>query len=718
MFNTKPTLPLPAAAESIVWQIFGEGASPRKSKTTYDIIEPMIRGGVSAPLERDQAIAEIRGWFEHDSKHRFLKQEFRKPVAELIIAGIQADHFKRLDRAVWAVGSIAPDISVGIIRACWSNAEQKSFVDAAVRELEQACALNVVLDPKRAHLGIGDERAEIPKDALRQGDEGILSQYGRLREHGFELVHHALHPAMGHLIEVIVALRPACFEPLVNRMDHPIPRIRAAEAMAHQLRLTDHAKILSWIGPSACDALIALGILETLTTVNGLEHDVERSRQADPGPYPWSTDLHGSAEVLEAAPTALIRGMVDRLGLLDPSSCARWVGELLAVASYHLNHIDRHRPIPLRVDQLEHACTDLISRLLMSASSSDVLASLRQGSLSTPRGTEGRHLAAVAWKLRAQSPERAVDLARMVLEQHDLDLAQEIERDYVFIHWHDWHYRDWIQCLGVAVALSGNDPREWVLSACSRLPLSIWDSEERHMAFMTADRAAQQLFLVGFHAFAALRELGRPVPTDSLRALVEKLWDHLRFVARRTGTATVDAVVAERSACIVAELAEPSDVWLLDSVRRRWMGPRALSAMVDQRALRSTRDAIKPYEQEFLAQLAVETMARFGDGKQFGFESLWWWANLWLRLGATQPMEQTAFCLMAQYPWGEQRPHKIMVLKLLAKVVATGIESKLELQETIDPLYRELWRHHVPDDERDDKANIDDHLARVGVRVR
>lgn len=714
MSSNKPVIVLSTEAKSIVWRIFGDGASPRKATTLHDIMEPIIRKRLSDPSEQDQVITEVRGWFEHHGKHRFLKREYREPAAELIIDGAQ---FDRSDTAIWAVGSIDPEISIALIQARWSLTEQDSFVDASMVVLEHACAQDIVLDAKRAHIGVGNDHARIPRDALRQGDEGILQQYGNIRERGFELVHHALHPAMGHLIEIVVALRPDRFERLVYCMDHPVPRIRAAEAMAHHLRHTEHAKILSWINPSACEAQIALGILETLSTINDLEQDIERAREADPGPYPWSTELTGSAEELDTAATTLIQGLVDRLGILDSSSCARWIGELLAVASYHLNHIDRHRPIPRRVDQLEHACTDALSQLLAQGSFVDTLAALRKGSLSTPRGTESRHLAAVAWKLRAQSPQRAAELARMVLEEHDLHLAQETERNHVFLHWHDWHYRDWIQSIGIAVALSGDDPREWVLFRCSALPLSIWDSEERHMAFMTADRAAQQLFLVGFHAFGPLRELGRPVHPDSLRAFVEKLWDHLRFVQRRTGTAPVDAVVAEHSARIVAELAEPSDVWLLDSVRRRWMGPRALSAMVDQRALRSTRDAVKPYEQEFLVQLAVEAMAHFGDGKQFGFEALWWWANLWLTLGATQPMEQTAFCLMAQYPWGEQRQHKIMVLKLLARVVATGIESKLDLQETITPLYRELWRY-VPDDERADKTSIDELLARVGVRMR
>lgn len=715
MSSTKPIISLSAAAKSIVWRIFGVGASPRKATTFHDIMEPIIRKHLSDPFERDQVITEIHGWFEHHGRNRFLKQEYREPVAELIIDGARVD---RSDTAIWAVGSIEPEISLALIQARWSHAEQDTVVDAAMVVLEQACAKDVVLDARRAHIGVGSDHARVPRDALRHGDEGILQQYGNIRGRGFELVHHALHPAMGHLIELIVALRPDRFERLVDRMDHPVPRIRAAESMAHQLRHMDHAKILSWIDPSACEARIALGILETLSTVNGLEQDIERAREADPGPYAWSTELGGSVEALETAATTLIQGLVDRLALLNPSSYARWLGELLAVAPYQLNHIDRHRPIPRRVAQLEHACTDALSQLLVHGSSLDVPTALRRGSLSTPRGTEGRHLAAVAWKLRAQSPGRAAELARMLLDEHDLHLAQEIERDHVFIHWHDWHYRDWIQGLGIAIALSDIDPREWVLSACSKLALSIWDSEERHMAFMTADRAAQQLFLVGFHAFAALRELGRPVRTDSLRALVEKLWDHLRFVERRIGTATVDSVVAEQCARIVAELAELSDVWLLDCVRRRWMGPRALSAMVDQRALRGTRDSIKPYEQEFLGQLATETMAHFENGKHAGFESLWWWAHLWLALGATPPMEKTAFGLMSQDRWNEHRQHKIMVMKLLARVVATGAESELELQETIAPLHRELWRHHVPDDERDDKASIDEQLARVGVRVR
>lgn len=715
MSSAKPNISLSAAAKNIVWRIFGDGASPRKATTIHDIMEPIIRKRLSEPSEQGQAITEIRGWFEHHGKHQFLRQEYREPVADLIINGVQGD---RSDTAIWAVGSVESTVSLALIQGQWSHAEQDSFVDAAIEVLEQTCAQDVVLDARRAHIGVGNDRARIPRDALRQGDEGILQQYGNLRERGLDLVHHALHPAMGHLIELVVALRPDRFEHLMARMDHPIPRIRATESMAHQLRHTDHTKILLWIGPSACDPLIALGILETLTTINGLEYDVERAREADRGPYPWHTNIHGSAEELEVAATALTQSLVDRLALLEPSSCAHWLGELLAVASYHLHHIDRHRPIPRRVDQLEHACTDALSRLLAHGSSVNIVTALRTGSLATPRSTESRHFAAVAWKLRTQAPERAAELARMILEEHDSHLAQEMERDHVFMHWHDWHYRDWIQGLGIAIALSGNDPRKWVLSRCSTLPLSIWDSEERHMSFMTADRAAQQLFLVGFHAFAPLRELGQPVGLEPMVALVEKLWDHLRFIERRIGTATVDSVVADYSARIIAELAEPSDTWLLASVRQRWMGPRALWALVHQRVLRGTRDQTKPYEREVLAQLVVEATQHFGDGKHAGQESLRWWGNLWLALGAARQMEQTAIAMMSYAQWGEHRADKILVLKLLSQVVSMGIESKLELRETIVPLYRELWYGDAPNEESDDKASIDEQLVRVGVRVR
>ena len=50
---------LPEEARAIIWRIFGAGASPLTGRSTYALIEPIIRKRVHCH-EQDRAIAEVR----------------------------------------------------------------------------------------------------------------------------------------------------------------------------------------------------------------------------------------------------------------------------------------------------------------------------------------------------------------------------------------------------------------------------------------------------------------------------------------------------------------------------------------------------------------------------------------------------------------------------------------------------------------------------------
>ena len=45
--NVMPGISLPAEAKAVIWRIFGEGESPLKRRTTYELIEPIIGKHVS-----------------------------------------------------------------------------------------------------------------------------------------------------------------------------------------------------------------------------------------------------------------------------------------------------------------------------------------------------------------------------------------------------------------------------------------------------------------------------------------------------------------------------------------------------------------------------------------------------------------------------------------------------------------------------------------------
>ena len=308
---------------------------------------------------------------------------------------------------------------------------------------------------------------------------------------------------------------------------------RAAHHMVAATLHSDHRAPLRWIAHGSCDGSIALAIVHTLNTVNRLDHDIRLADRADPDRYPPSTELRPDQDDLDTAAAGLLHGLVDRLALLDPPACACWIGELLSNATYVLNRRHGHE-IPPRVAQLEKACTELCVRLFVESWSDNLLPELIAGLRRTRRMSWARHLAEIAWGLRDTDPARAFELARAALDEHERQIAAELERGHVFLEWHDWDYCEWLKCLGIALAMSCKeiDLPHWVRTRCHALPLSVWDAEENNNAFSSADRVVQHRFLVAFHAIPILKLLGRPADPASVRLLAGNLWAHTAFAER------------------------------------------------------------------------------------------------------------------------------------------------------------------------------------------
>ena len=112
-----PGLRLPDAAKAVVWRIFGSGESPLTGRTTYELIEPIIKRYVAA-ADQDLAIAQICNWFESHGERRWLKSDMGEAVAALILEEVRSE---RSETAIWAVGSINADFAASYIRSCWER---------------------------------------------------------------------------------------------------------------------------------------------------------------------------------------------------------------------------------------------------------------------------------------------------------------------------------------------------------------------------------------------------------------------------------------------------------------------------------------------------------------------------------------------------------------------------------------------------------------------
>ena len=709
--NITPTLSLPEEAKAIIWRIFGSGESPLKKKSTYDLIEPVVRKHISS-TDANWIINEIRGWFESHGDRSWLKPEMIKPVASLILEGIGT---QRDEIAIWAIASIETDLAARIIGSLWSSEEIGSFVECALATLENLCDRDEVLDATRI-MTFDSNRTKIPKDAVQR--EGILETFRQLDTNGSELVYQGLHRAAANLIELMIELHPDQFKSLIERLDHPVMQAWAACRILAVDRPLDHRKTLLWITEDSCDDLVALAIVHTLNTVNGLDEDLRfvdhMSRD-----HIWRTELRPPEDDLDSAAVNLLTDLVDRLAMLKPLACARWIGELLSSAPYVL-HRSGDREIPPLINRLERACTELVARLVRQSWTDDLLPEFSAGLCLTPRKTWTRHLAEIAWEIRDVEPARAVEIARVTLDKHAQQIAEELERSHLFLNWSDWHDREWFHGLGVALALSREelDLPSWVRAQCRALPLSVWDAEEDYQAFMTADRAVQHWFLVALHAITPMKELGCTVDPAAVRALVEILWAHCRFAGQFLHSHSEDSVVAEHAARSAIEFGEPSGAWLLNQARDPGVGPRALWALLHQRKIQNTREYRTDtcHDKMITIEFARVASDRFRNERQFNLETLRFWGWLWLLVSAIDEAEQTAMAIIRFPLRADNRADKILALKLFALVASTR-KAAPEVTDYLASLYDQLWHGYTPSEERGDRREINELLGQSDIRI-
>ena len=710
--ETAPEPCLTEDAKAVIWRIFGEGASPQTRWSPYHLIERVLRERLSS-TDAEPTIVAVRAWFETHGDRQWLKSEVNEAVATMVLEGIGA---ARGETEIWAVGSIDAEVTAQIIRSLWSPEEIGSFVECTISLLEEFSRSDRVLDASRLHRSYSAD-TRITRDSVER--EGRMETFRQLDSHGFELVHLALYPPAADLLALVVELRPDRFASLIDRLDHPVMQVRAAYHMIAVNRHSEDRATLCWIASGSSDALIALAIVHTLNKVNELDDQIRLADRKDADRSTGNTETPCREDDPDAVAGGLLDGLVEQLAVLDPSACARWIGELLSGAPYVL-HRRGDQEVPQRISQLERACTALCARLVRESWSPDFLAELKAGLRHTPRTTWTRHLAEIAWEIRDVEPARAAQIAGATLDEHERQIAAEIDRNHAFLGWSDWHDRECYRGLGIALSMSCEqiDLPGWVRAQCAPLPLSIWDAEETYEAFNTAERVVQHWFLVAFHAIPILKELGRPADPAAIRDLAETLWAHCSFAGRHVhGVPNATHVTEYASRCAI-EYGEPSEVWLFDQMRNPGLGSRSIWALIDQRTKRTGREfGMQANDDEaIVAEFTRIASNRFGDGRQFDLDTLRYWGLLWLLLGAVEEAEKTAAAI-CRFPLRvHYRGYKIMALKLLA--LAASSRSKIpDLADYTAALYRELWPGYTPHEELSDRQRIDEMLERSAAHL-
>ena len=692
---------LSAVARETVWRIFGAGAAPGAKGSVFDNIEPMIRKHVP-PADQDRAIVTISDWFDSGARARWLKPDRAELVADLVIQGVGS---RRSEDAVWAIGSIGLELSAEMIRERWAEEEVETLVGAAVNVLNRT-------DARVQHDGrsSGAEDAEFDSFRGAVSRDGTVSAFARLEEESLELVNQGLHPTVANLVDLAVELSREKAPALISRLEAPAMQARAARRLVARTPRPDPGAIVGWITRHAADAAIALAVVHVLGAARKLDDARSPRKVLSRAPAGTESPPEAPEHPPDAARSLVLR-LMERLESLDPSDCARWIGEVLSQASRALS-APGGRQKPGLLAYLEDECTGLAARLLGESDFAHLVSHFQSGLLPGRGRHWVRHQMAIARAMRESAPGRAKELARATLDEHRRQLAEQRDGHYLAPDWDSWSDREWLEGLGTALALARRDLdlRAWVADECRDLPLSVWDAEEDPDGFALAEQVAQHWFLVALLAIPERQKFGRPLEPPVVRALAAAVWTHGRFCRPHLETHPEASVAAELAARYAMRYGRDSDPWLLDQARGEGVGPGALRVLVEERrsSSRPAAGGASEADDMIMAELVQIALDRFGDGGQFDLEALRDWGNLWLSLGLVDQAEKTAVAIVSFPLRGADRNSRILALKLLSLVVRRR-KLRHGAAEHVAPLYNQLWPvfRETPNQERADREEID-----------
>ena len=701
MTSNSPFISLSHDAQKAIWRILGAGESlslQPKKPSSYDLIKPVLeKHARSENLNSD--IQEVRSWFDTDQNNYWLKHEWHEPVANLIIPEIKSKiNSEQKETAVWAAGAICAESSLPIIRSNWSSTEVNSFIEVAISVLEEACYKDLVINADKLYFFGNHESGvfRIPKSAIVWEGEGILRTFIRLERNEFELVHHGMYPVVLNLIHLIIHLRPDYFQKVIKKLDHLVVQIHVAyhkiaveKEISYCLSL-EPMKALEWITQESCDSVIALAIVNILNAANSL----------------GDTDSN-----------ILLQKLVSRLSdHLSPSLCTRWIGELLSGAPYILD--SSYDNVPPRIEQLEESCTKLLVRLINQIEWKDFFQKLCAGLRLTPRSTWTRHLAALAWEIRAEDPAKARIVAQATIDEYEQQIKEKLQKGEMYISWESYHDYEWTRGIGICLVLAQPrpDPFAWIVEHCRQSPLSVWDVEENYKAFLTANRAVEHWFLVGFDSVKILNVLDQPCDHQTVRKILELFWSHCHFVKKHCLGNPENSAASQIATGLAVDTA-PDDNWLLDIARHSGAGPLVLWAMLhERRRIANRAETCTHAGNHFEKQVKIIAQQKFHDDDLLDFHSLQYWAKLWLLLEAADEAERTAIAFTTLSTRQTDRSTNVLILKLLA-LASTGKQLPELVIKSFQNLYRKTWQHSTLNEEQADREMVDRCLRQASIRI-
>ena len=626
----------------------------------------------------------------------------KEPVAEMIIDGIRLElsgtsGIGNHDTAFWAMGSINPDLAASIIRSSWSPEQMDSFARYAVDTLEHLHGQGEIFDPKRI---VGRDAQRVRAHSVEVADDDLLRSFHVGSYIAFE-AHRSMYPGIASVVHLLLALNPSMLHELVGRVPDRLLQSLAALCVGGIRATSDHRKPLQWITDSSPRALIALAIL----------HVLEFARQAEiAGP----TGASPSGEDA-SAPTTLegaIGDLVSSLEALGPARSTWWAFEMLNHTSFGP---DEKRPT---TEAVEKHCAQLLEGVVLDHWSEEVISELESGLRRAKLEPRGKPLADIAWQIREKEPEKAAQVAGILLDEHERRMSGALEDHQQSPQLTArWNNRDWLIALAAAVVMHHQDidPLDWAIEKCKALPLSAWDADEGLKIFNLADRVAQFQMTIALYAVQLLAEVGRRSEREKLMAFAEQVWAHADFVRRHQAFPLENLATTECAARVAAALGEPDQEWALRQANNPGIESAGLVGSAGSNgAPGKHRD--RSWHAGGNPKNRVQPVPQRSGGKPTG------------RAPFGEPVVvagcATGSCENRRSPAHlpphpaahrgnhAERPHAIAALKMLAFA-----ESRRELADDLvvasRSLYHHLWGQFTPTDEKHARREIDAFLERT-----
>ena len=674
----------------VAWRIVGASESPIKSSKLMQLISGVVSKQVPND-QRDRTIGTISRWYETRDGRSVLASDTKDEVDELVLCGAaqllhKSQPGSNNDTLFWAIGAVDPETAVEMILASWSSEQIDSLLEYATGVLKVLCENDNVIDPSDA---VGFK--------VESGKAYIDPNYKQQRIKTFQRTEWhrpRMYYGVSRVVQILMTVRPDRFANLVEKADHPTVQ-RWALFLVSRRSATGRLQALDWLKDEPSEPLIAIAIVHALECLRELGWEAEH-----PG--------RSQEEREEAFATAsrLLSGLVIQLAQYGPAESVRWTAELYKHGVL-LTGINRREGNYNVGEELEDLCVDSLVDLVRRSWNSDLREALRSGESWGDITNQTLPLGMVAHKVSGDYPDRATEIARIVLGKHAMHMNNLMaNNDRAYYTLTENRAIKWMRGLGAALAIAlpeSDTPLDWAVMQCSELPLSTWDADDLPEKFRLGGDVAQIQLSVAMYAVVARYEAGHAVDSEMVRNLAAKAWEHCHFLRQQERFWLEEPELDELAARVAVGLGNPNEVWLMDQACNRQIGPRGLWALVD------ACTGIEAHT-NLLHDMGSSIAAQYRNTRSTGLATLKYLAMIWQLLEAADAAVETAEIMMEYHQKAMERGDYVVAMNLLV-LAARQKEVTPRVKRTIRYIYDYLWRNRTPSEELELRKSVDALLA-------